>query len=203
MDYIKIGKYAGNDPNADEYQFKVVLDEEYVDSTDVYMWFETPNFSDKDYLWCRQQAMIYIQVIGGFTSLTNNIHKELAIKNFCVGEEDRLSMFTLEEQEVFWFEFAMKSELCRSRRWDKAKSYASFRLSIADSNDLAEATMDLNMLYIKYGIDSFVKDGKWGLIDWLDSDGIYEENGFKSKQYYNEVILNGILSILERGCNEC
>ena len=199
MSYIKIGKYAGNDPNADEYQFKEILDVDYVDSTDVYMWFEAPNFSKKDYLWCREQAMIYIQSIGGFSALTNDIHKELAVKNFCVGEEDRLSMFTLEEQEVFWFEFAMKSELCRSRRWDKAKSYASFRLSIVDSNDLAEVTMDLNMLYIKYGIDSFVKDGKWGLIDWLNSDGIYSDTGFTNKTYYNADIQTGILNILQRG----
>jgi len=199
MNYIKIGKYAGNDPNADEYQFKENLDENYVDSTDVYMWFEAPNFSDKDYLWCREQAIIYIHNIGGFGNLTNDTHKQIGVKNFCVGEEDRLTIYTVEEQELFWFDFAMKSEKCRSDRWDKAKSYASFRLSIQDSNDLAEETMDLNMLYIKYGIDSFVKDGKWGLTDWINSNGIYSENGFSTKSYYSETIKNGLDNILQNG----
>jgi hypothetical protein len=196
MGYIKIGKYGGLDETKPTYQFKEVLDVDYVDSTDVFMWFEAQNYADKDYLYCRENAMIYIANIGGFSSLTSETHKELAVQNFCVGKDDRDSVYDDNEQELFWYVFIVKSEKCRSVRWDKAKSFASYRLSIVDSNDLAEDTNNLNVSFVKYGITSFNEDGKDGLVDWLLSQSSFSGGGFENKTYFTLVLQSGIIELL-------
>ena len=196
MSYVKIGKYAGNDSTKPMYQFKVELDDDYVDSTDVYMWFEAVNYSNKDYLYCRINAMAYIVAIGGFDSLTNVTHKELAAQNFCVSKEDRDKIYNDTEQESYWLSFVRKSELCRHNRWEKAKSFASYRLSVADSNDLGVDTLHLNEKYVKYSIESYVEDGVYGLFDWLLGDGVYVGGGFPSKTYFTTELQNGIIDIL-------
>ncbi len=196
MSYIKIGKYGGDDSTKPTYQFKVELDEDYVDSTDVYMWFESENFSDNDYLYCRSNVINYITHVGGFNGLTNDLHRELLVQNFCVGKEDRDKLYDDKTQEEYWLDFVKKSELCRHDRWERAKSYASYRLSVEDSNDLGVETLHLNEKYVKYSIESFDEDGVYGLLDWLLGLGIYQGNGFPSKTYFTAELQQGIINIL-------
>lgn len=195
MGYLKIGKYYGEDENQPTYQYKEVLDTDYKDVSDVYMWFGTQDFDNKDYLFARSGAMTYIAYNGGFSGLTQE-HKVLASKNFCVSKTDRDTIHTDIEQESFWLDFVLMSESCRSDRWNKAKSYASFRLSPTDSTDLAISTSTLNEKYIKYGIESNEVDGVDGLHDWLNGVGSFSDNGFPSKSYYTTTLRDGIIDKL-------
>ncbi len=195
MSYLKIGKYYGELPNQPTYQYKEVLDTDYKDVSDVYMWFETQNFDGRDYLFARSGAMMYIAHNGGFSALTEE-HKIIASKNFCVSKADRDTIHNDVEQENFWLDFVLKSEIIRTNRWGRAKSYISFRLSPTDSTDLAIETLILNEKYIKYGIESNASDGLDGLYDWLNGEGSFILNGFPSKSYYTIELRDGIIDRL-------
>jgi len=195
MSYLKIGKYYGSDETKSTYQFKNTLDTDYADISDVYMWFEVENFTDVDYLYGRLGAIGFINNNGGFSALTET-HKEIAIQNFCVGQSDRGTIYTSSEQEFYWSKFIKKSEICRDGRWDRAKSYISFRLTSSEGSDLSVDTLILNEKYIKYGIEDLSTDGIDGLYDWLNGVSSFSQNGFPSKTYYNEIYKNGIISIL-------
>lgn len=191
---MKIGKLGTSNP-LPTFQIKEALDPDYVDITSVYHWFRIDEL-EKDFLYRRQMAIEYITSIGGFDNLTE-LDKPYAAKNYCVGSTDRDKIFTSSEQEEHWYHFVVNSENCRKERWDKAKSYASFRLSVIDSNDLALSTSSLNENYIKYGIESSSLDGNSGLIDWLNDSGSYSGGtGFSSKPYYTTEIKNGIIDKL-------
>ena len=195
MSYLKIGKYYGESLTASTYQIKEVLDSSYVDITNVYHWFKLEELN-KDFLYRRSKAIEYIVSVGGFDNL-DELDKPCAAKNYCVGPTDRDKLFTTTEQEEHWYHFVMNSENCRKERWDKAKAFVSFRLSIIDSNDLALSTSSLNENYIKYGIESSALDGNSGLIDWLNDTGSYSGGtGFSSKPYYATEIKNGIIDKL-------
>lgn len=197
MSYLKIGKYYGESLTATTYQIKEVLDADYLDITNVEHWFMLQDELNKDYLYCRDGAIGYINYgAGGFNALTQK-GKELAAKNFCVAKADRDTIYTDTEQESFWNDFVINSKNVRVGRWDKAKSYASYRLAIVDSNDLAEETLLLNQKYTEYGIESFAKDGKLGLLDWINDTYSYSGGtGFSSKSYYTDTIKNGIIDRL-------
>lgn len=191
---MKIGKLVTND-SLPTFQVKSVLDEQYVDITDVYHCFRIEEI-EKDFLFRRQMAIQFIIGAGGFDNLTDN-DKAYAAKNYCVGSTDRTKIFSLEDQEEHWYHFVVSSEECRKGRWDKAKAFASFRLSIVDSNDLALSTDSLNQNYIKYGFETKDIDGQDGLLDWLEGNGSFSGGtGFSAKPYYTEEIKNGIIDKL-------
>jgi len=195
MSYLKIGKYYGELDNQPTYQYKEVLGIDYMDVSDVYMWFESQNYDKRDYLFARSGAIMYIANNGGFSALTEE-NKIIASKNFCVSKADRDSIHTDFEQEEFWLDFVLNSEKARSDRWVKAKSYVSFRLSPVDSTDLSVETRVLNEKYIKYGIEDLATDGRDGLFDWIKGEGSFITNGLPSKSYYSEELMNGIIDRL-------
>jgi hypothetical protein len=192
---MKIGKLTGRQ-DLSEYQIKEILDLDYVDITSVYHWFKIENL-EKDFLYRRSMAMVYIQSKGGFDNLSD-IDKAYAAKNYCVGPIDRNKLFNQSEQEEHWYHFVINSEKCRKERWDKAKSFASFRLSPSNSSDLAISTSSLNEKYIKYGIESVNDDNNDGLFDWLNSSANYSlGGGFSEKSYYSDELRDGIINKLK------
>lgn len=195
MSYLKIGKYYGDNQNSETYQIKEVLDEGYADITNVYHWFALQDELKKDYLFCRDGAIGFINGTTGFSGLTQ-LDKEYSAQNFCVSKTDRDTIYSDLEQENFWGDFVIKSKQSRSLRWDNSKSYASYRLSVIDSSDLAVTTLELNQRYIEYGIESLSEDGQDGLFDWLKNEGNFITNGFLNKSYYSEELKNGILDKL-------
>ena len=201
MSDLRIGKYYGNEQGKNVYQVKDILDNDYADMTSVSMWFLIPKETNNDYLLCRNLAIEYIISVGGFSNLSDN-DKTLAIKNFCVGKEDRDTLYTNEEQEVFWETFCKLSEECRHNRWEKAKAFASYRLSVLDSNDLGVNTMGLNEKYVKYSISTFDEDGIDGLVDWVLGTNGFVNNGLPEKTYFTEELVNGIIKIIKPSKNE-
>lgn len=195
MSYLKIGKYYGGVSDMPTYQYKEVLDANYQDISNVELWFAAQDFDSRDYLFCREGAIGYIANNGGFALLSDS-EKQLAAQNFCVSKTDRDTIHTDAEQETNWYHFVIQSEACRKHRWDIAKSYLSFRLSITDSNNIAIETNILNEQYIKYGIETESLDGTAGLLDWVSGTSIYSGSGFPSKSYHTMELQNGILSCL-------
>ena len=196
MSYLKIGKYYGENENNPTYQIKETLDSDYLDVSNVYHWFSLQELLGKDFLYYRTGALGHIVNNGGFAALSD-IDKELASKYFCVSKTDRDTIHNDETQESNWFDFVVNSETCRLGRWNKAKSFASFRLSPTDSTDLAITTALLNEKYIKYGVETLSVDGSSGLYDWVNGTGDYSDgSGFSSKLYYTLELKNGIIDRL-------
>ena len=195
MSYLKIGKYYGENPNLPTYQIKEILDTDYLDISNVTHWFMLQDELGKDYLFCRNGAIGFINGTTGFSGLTKS-DKEYAAQNFCVSKSDRDTIYTDSEQEGFWDIFVKKSKETRGLRWENAKAFISYRLSPLDSSDLAVSTLDLNQRYVEYGIESLSEDGQDGLFDWLKNEGNFINNGFSQKVYYTEELKVGILNKL-------
>jgi hypothetical protein len=195
MSYLKIGKYYGENPNLPTYQIKEILDTDYLDISNVTHWFMLQDELGKDYLFCRNGAIGFINGTTGFSGLTQS-DKEYASQNFCVSKSDRDTIYTDSEQEGFWDIFVKKSKETRGLRWENAKAFISYRLSPFDSSDLAVSTLDLNQRYVEYGIESLSEDGQDGLFDWLKNEGNFINNGFSQKVYYTEELKVGILNKL-------
>lgn len=195
MSYLKIGKYYGENPNLPTYQIKEILDTDYLDISNVTHWFMLQDELGKDYLFCRNGAIGFINGTTGFSGLTQS-DKEYASQNFCVSKSDRDTIYTDSEQEGFWNIFVKKSKETRGLRWENAKAFISYRLSPLDSSDLAVSTLDLNQRYVEYGIESLSEDGQDGLFDWLKNEGNFINNGFSQKVYYTEELKVGILNKL-------
>jgi hypothetical protein len=195
MSYLKIGKYYGENPNLPTYQIKEILDTDYLDISNVTHWFMLQDELGKDYLFCRNGAIGFINGTTGFSGLTQS-DKEYASQNFCVSKSDRDTIYTDSEQEGFWDIFVKKSKETRGLRWENAKAFISYRLSPLDSSDLAVSTLDLNQRYVEYGIESLSEDGQDGLFDWLKNEGNFINNGFSQKVYYTEELKVGILNKL-------
>ena len=195
MSYLKIGKYYGEDPNLPTYQVKEVLDTNYLDITSVTHWFMLQDEIGKDYLFCRDGAIGFINGTTGFSGLTQS-DKEYSAQNFCVSKTDRDTIYTDVEQEGYWTHFVVNSKEARNLRWEKSKVFISYRLSLTDSSDLAVSTLDLNQRYVEYGIESLSEDSQDGLFDWINGEGSFVSNGFPSKSYYTLELKNGILDRL-------
>ena len=195
MSYLKIGKYYGEDPNLPTYQVKEVLDTNYLDITSVTHWFTLQDEIGKDYLFCRDGAIGFINGTTGFSGLTQS-DKEYSAQNFCVSKTDRDTIYTDVEQEGYWTQFVVNSKEARNLRWEKSKVFISYRLSLTDSSDLAVSTLDLNQRYVEYGIESLSEDGQDGLFDWINGEGSFVSNGFPSKSYYTLELKNEILNRL-------
>lgn len=197
MSYLKIGKYTGESLTASTYVFEQTLPVDYVDISDVYMWFQAQDYADMDYVFCRDGAMNYIAYNGGFTGLTEE-HKLIAAKNFCVSKPERDTVLTDAEQEQYWELFVYNSQIARNRRWDIAKSYVSYRLTPTDSSDLGESTDTLTSKYLRYGIESELVDGKPGLYDWVKDEYSFSGGtGFSSKTYYTTDLRDGLIERLD------
>jgi len=195
MSYLKIGKYYGEDPNLPTYQVKEVLDTNYLDITSVTHWFMLQDEIGKDYLFCRDGAIGFINGTTGFSGLTQS-DKEYSAQNFCVSKTDRDTIYTDVEQEGYWTHFVVNSKEARNLRWEKSKVFISYRLSLTDSSDLAVSTLDLNQRYVEYGIESLSEDSQDGLFDWINGEGSFVSNGFPSKSYYTLELKNEILNRL-------
>tara|TARA_Y100000389_G_scaffold188228_1_gene210562 strand:+ start:471 stop:1070 length:600 start_codon:yes stop_codon:yes gene_type:complete len=195
MSYLKIGKYYGEDPNLPTYQVKEVLDTNYLDITSVTHWFTLQDEIGKDYLFCRDGTIGFINGTTGFSGLTQS-DKEYSAQNFCVSKTDRDTIYTDVEQEGYWTQFVVNSKEVRNLRWEKSKVFISYRLSLTDSSDLAVSTLDLNQRYVEYGIESLSEDGQDGLFDWISGEGSFVSNGFPSKSYYTLELKNEILNRL-------
>jgi len=195
MSYLKIGKYYGDNDSLPVYQFKETLDTDYLDISNVTHWYGAQDFANKDYLFCRTGSIGYMDNNGGFSALSLD-EKQLMAQNFCVSKTDRDTLYTDAEQEAYWDSFVKNSQQARQERWDKTKSFVSYRLSISDSNQLADETFLLNNKYIYYGIESFAVDGVDGIFDWINGTASFSGSGFPSKSYYDESLKQGILDCL-------
>jgi hypothetical protein len=200
MENLRIGKYYGNEQDKDVYQIKELLDQDYADITCVATWFLMEKETENDFLYCRDRVIEFI-TLNGFEALSDN-DKILAVKHFCLPKEVRNLISTEKEQELYWEEFCKSSEVCRHNRWEKAKAFASYRLSIFDSNDLGVSTMGLNEKFVKYSITSFTADGISGLQDWVLGENEYLNSGLPNKTYFTEELAQGILNIINPDINQ-
>jgi len=195
MGYLKIGKYYGPNPSASIYQFKEVLDADYLDISCVEYWFKIGEEAGKDFLYQRAGAMGYIANSQSFAELSE-YDKPYAAQNFCVDKSDRDTLYTDAEQEVYWKSYIGNSQNARQTRWDNAKSYISYRLDKANSNDVAQDTLLLNEKYIYYGIESSSIDTVDGLFDYVNGSSGYTSTGFPSKTYYTTELKEGVTNCL-------
>ncbi len=195
MSYIKIGKYYGTDPSASTYQFKEILDNNYLDISCVEYWFKVGTEAGVDFLYQRDGAIGFISASGGFDSLTQ-YDKPYAASNFCVGKADRDTIYTDAEQEDFWSDFVANSQEARRTRWNKSKSFISYRLTPSQSDEVANDTLLLNEKYVYYGIESYALNVIEGLFDYIQGTSTYSESGFPSKSYYTASLETGVMNFL-------
>tara|TARA_Y100000389_G_C17455556_1_gene517907 strand:+ start:657 stop:1268 length:612 start_codon:yes stop_codon:yes gene_type:complete len=195
MGYLKIGKYYGANPSASIYQFKETLDTDYLDISCVEYWFKIGEEAGKDYIYQRTGSMGYITNNGGFDALTE-YDKPYAAQNFCVDKTDRDKLYTDSEQESYWATYIVNSQTARQQRWNKVKSYISYRLSKDQSNEIANDTIILNEKYIYYGIESKALDNIDGLFDYVEGTAAYSSTGFPSKSYYTVELKNQVMNLL-------
>tara|TARA_Y100000389_G_C17359610_1_gene463017 strand:+ start:29 stop:628 length:600 start_codon:yes stop_codon:yes gene_type:complete len=195
MGYLKIGKYYGPNPSASIYQFKETLDADYLDISCVEYWFKIGEEAGKDFLYQRAGAMGYIEYSQSFDELSE-YDKPYAAQNFCVDKDDRDTLYTDAEQEIYWKSYIENSQTARETRWNNAKSYISYRLSKTDSNDTAQDTLLLNEKYIYYGIESSSIDNVDGLYDYINGTSEYASTGFPSKTYYTSDLKDGVTNCL-------
>lgn len=195
MSYIKIGKYYGTDPSASTYQFKEILDNDYLDISNVEYWFKIGTEAGVDFLYQRDGAIGFISASGGFDSLTE-YDKPYAASNFCVSKADRDTIYTDAEQESFWGEFVGNSQEARRIRWNRSKSFISYRLTPSQSDEVANDTLLLNEKYVYYGIESYALNVIEGLFDYIQGTSTYSESGFPSKSYYTASLETGVMNFL-------
>ncbi len=195
MSYIKIGKYYGTDISASTYQFKEILDNDYLDISSVVYWFEVGSDAGVDYLYQRDGAIGFISASGGFNSLSTD-DKSAAASNFCVSKDDRDTIYTDAEQENFWSDFVDNSQEARRIRWNKSKSFISYRLAPSQSDEVANDTLTLNEKYVYYGIESYALNVIEGLFDYIQGTSTYSESGFPSKSYYTASLETGVMNYL-------
>ena len=197
MGYLKIGKYYGPNPTASIFEFKETLNEYYKDVSNVTDWFAIGEDQNKDYLYQRTGSIGYIENVasGSFDNLTINDQINAA-QNFCVDKTDRDKLYTDVEQEEYWSLYIAKSQGARQIRWNKVKSYISYRLTKDQSNEVADDTIILNEKYIYYGIESKAIDNVDGLFDYVEGTAAYSSSGFPSKPYYTTELRDGVMNFL-------
>jgi hypothetical protein len=156
-----------------------------------------------DYSFCRNQVMTWTAV-NSFSALTTE-EQIVAATHFAVGDVERASVLTDEEQQLAWSELVQQTRKARQLRWDAAKAYISYTLDMPDSIDLGKSTTDLTNDYITYGVESFAEDGVNGLFDYLENTSDYAGSGGNSldgyveKPYWNQVDQDKMMDILRNG----
>jgi hypothetical protein len=197
---LKIGKYYGETSemnNPPTIQIKETLDNGYSDVTSVETWM-TVGLSQYDYLFCRDQAKLWLQS-NPFSGLTKNIDKTIAAKHYLVEKTDRDQVLTEDEQFKHWSTFVVQSKANRDKRWGLAKNYASYVLSLTNSFLLAQETNTLSVNYREYGIESMALDGMDGLVDWFKGINGYAGGGLPSKDYHTQELEDKLVSIISNG----
>jgi hypothetical protein len=176
---------------------KVEPGKSYTDITSNKNWMEI-GIKYFDYLFCRNQVMIWTAV-NGFTALTTE-EQIVAATHFAVSDIDRATVLTDEEQQEAWSDLIVKTRDSREKRWTAAKSYISYTLPMADSIDLGKTTTDLTNDYILYGVETFADDGVIGLFDYLENNYSYSGGtGYSGKTYWAQVDQDKMMDILRNG----
>ena len=151
-----------------------------------------------DYLFCRNQVMIWTAV-NGWGNLSTS-EKQVAAEHFAVGSTERDEVYTSDEQQRHWNDFIIRAEKTRNQRWHAAKGYISYTLPLSDSIDLGKSTNSLSNEYITYGIHSYTNDGVDGLFDWFEGTSEFSGGtGYNGKSYYVSTHKDNIMNILRDG----
>ena len=197
MGYIKIGKWYGEGEDAPILQWKENLDPGYQDISEVQYYYALGPECNKDYLFQRTCSMGYMTGSNQTFSDLDDRNKQYAAQNFIVSKEDRDTLYTDAEQEEYWSVFISSSQSARQTRWNKVKSYVSYRLTKDQSNEIADDTIVLNEKYIYYGIESKAIDNVDGLFDYVEGTAGYSGSGFPSKPYYTTELKDGVMNFLK------
>lgn len=169
---------------------------DYTDISSITSWYEI-GFGIKDYLYVRERIREFYTQIG-FANLSNQ-EKTITCQLFIATRAERDTIFTEEYQKEYWNMLVEQSQDCRFKRWESAKKYISYKLSLTNSSDLANDTSLLCNNYINYNITDVAKDGIDGLFDYLQGNGNYTTNGYPSKAYWTLLDQNNIMDILQNG----
>lgn len=169
---------------------------DYADISSITSWYEI-GFGIKDYLYVRERIREFYTQIG-FANLSNQ-EKTITCQLFIATKVERDTIFTEEYQKEYWNMLVEQSQDCRFKRWEYAKKYISYKLSLKNSSDLAKSTSELCNDYINYNIITLSKDGMSGLFDYLKGEGNYITNGYPSKSYWDKQDQDKIIDILENG----
>jgi hypothetical protein len=201
MSLIRIGEIINkptklNPGNLPYYSFSGTLDTNlYTDITSNTNWMDI-GMRYYDFLFCRQQVMIW-SAVNGFNNLSPN-DREIASRIFAVGKPSRDLVHT--EDQHNWKDFIESSQDAREKRWKAAKSYISYVLAPVDSLDIGISTNTLSNDYIVYGIEDYASDNVAGLFDWLGNTSIYSGGtGYSGKSYWVQEHQDNILDILKNG----
>ncbi len=179
----------------------------YEDITSIENWDILSHRLNKDFLFIRQRIKdivdySFVDRDGIVRTNSENLNLNdgiIASKYFLVSKSVR-DNFLSENDQLFWWKILVeKSQNCRAKRWEEAKTYISYNLSPVDSSNLAISTTQLCNDFINYNIISKSKDGVSGLFDYLRGIEDYSLNGFPSKSYWSLYHQNKLMDILENG----
>ena len=172
------------------------LQPNYTNISSITSWYEV-GFGIKDYLFVRDCIRDLYSNIG-FNDLTNS-EKLIVTQLYIATKAERDTILAEEEQKYYWSKLLEQLQDCRFKRWDLAKKYISYKLSITDSSNLANDITILYSNYINYNITGITKDGIDGLFDYLQGIGSYTANGYPSKSYWTQIDQDTMLSLLQTG----
>jgi len=168
----------------------------YADVSSIMRWYEI-GFGIKDYLYVRERIReLYTQI--GFANLSEQ-EKVIVCQLFIATKVERDSIFAEEYQKEYWNMIVEQSQDCRFKRWESAKKYISYKLTLTDSSNLANDTSTLCNNYINYNITDLAKDGIDGLFDYLQGAGSYTLTGYPSKGYWLQADQSMMMDILQNG----
>lgn len=173
------------------------LDPAYEDVSSITHWDGLGQSTDADYTY-RREAIAAIVSATGFANLSEEDQKTAA-RLFTVNKADRDMVLTEDEQRAAWAILVEASIQCRAARWNRAKTYISYRLNVADSSDLAISTSDLCTNYVNYNITSHALCGRDGLYDFLQGTSAYAGGGFPYKPYWTQEYQDRLMEILTTG----
>ena len=181
--------------------------ENYEDITSIENWDKLCTFIDKDFLFIRQRMKDILDVgnvdkNGDYSTYSDRmtfIEGQISSRYFLINKSKRDIYLSEQEQTFWWGLLVEKSQQSRSLRWEKAKTYISYKLDAQTSSDLAISTSELCNNYINYNIISKAKDDVSGLFDYLRGIEDYSTTGYPSKTYWNQQDQDKLLDILENG----
>lgn len=179
----------------------------YEDITSIQNWDNLSIVLNKDYSFIRQRIKDILDVsnidkngdIVKYSDRMNYQEGQIASRYFLVDKNVRDVYHSESEQSNFWSFFVEMSQQSRKTRWEKAKTYISYKLSPQYSSDLAISTSELCNNYINYNIVAKLKDGVSGLFDYLRGVEDYSTNGYPSKTYWTQQDQDKLMDILENG----
>lgn len=179
----------------------------YEDITSIQNWDNLSLHLNKDFVFIRQRIKEILEFSTidkegqtvKYSDRMTQPESVVASKYFLVDKTKRDECLSEEDQIYWWNLLVEKSQQSRSLRWEKAKTYISYKLDAQSSSDLAISTSELCNNYINYNIVSKSKDGVSGLFDYLRGIEDYSTTGYPSKTYWNQQDQDKLLDILENG----